>query len=99
MPSTFALGDKVIGNPAVATFAAFGCFAMLLLVDFSGPMRDRLQAQVALALVGGGFVCLGTLASRWPVVAAASMAVVGFAVLFAGVVSSVLASASTSLLL
>ena len=36
----------------VATFAAFGSFAMLLLVDFGGPMRDRLQAQAALAVVG-----------------------------------------------
>ena len=33
----FALGDEVIGNPALATFAAFGSFAMLLLVDFGGP--------------------------------------------------------------
>ena len=36
MPAMFALGDVVIGNPAVATFAAFGSFAMLLLVDFAG---------------------------------------------------------------
>jgi len=35
MPAMFALGDKVLGNPQVATFAAFGSFAMLLLVDFS----------------------------------------------------------------
>ena len=45
MPAMFALGDKVIGNPQVATFAAFGSFAMLLLVDFGGPMAERLQAQ------------------------------------------------------
>ena len=36
MPAMFALGDKVIGNPIIATFAAFGSFAMLLLVDFGG---------------------------------------------------------------
>ena len=36
MPALFALGAKVIENPAVATFAAFGSFAMLLLVDFAG---------------------------------------------------------------
>ncbi len=99
MPSLFAIGVKAIGNPDVATFAAFGSFAMLLLVDFSGPMRERLQAQAALALTGGAFVCLGTLASRNAWLAAAAMALVAFAVLFAGVVSSVLASASTSLLL
>jgi hypothetical protein len=48
MPAMFAVGDKVIGNPQVATFAAFGSFAMLLLVDFGGPMAQRLQAQAAL---------------------------------------------------
>jgi uncharacterized membrane protein YccC len=99
MPGLFAIGDKVIGNGEVATFAAFGSFAMLLLVDFSGPMRERLQAQFGLALVGAVFVCVGTLASRNAWLAAAAMAVVGFGVLFVGVVSSVLAGATTALLL
>ena len=89
----------VIDNPTVATFAAFGSFAMLLLVDFAGPMRDRLQAQAALAVTGGVFVSLGTLASRVARLAAVAMALVAFGVLFAGVVSSVLAGATTSLLL
>jgi uncharacterized membrane protein YccC len=99
MPAMFALGYKVIGNPALATFAAFGSFAMLLLVDFGGSMRERLQAQAALAVAGCAFVCLGTLASQSVWLATAAMAVVGFAVTFAGVVSSVLAGATTSLLL
>src|SRR5229473_2885642 len=99
MPAMFAVGDKVIGNAALATFAAFGAFAMLLLVDFGGPMVERLQAQAALAIVGGVFVCLGTLASQTAWLAAAAMAVVGFGVIFAGVVSSVLAGATTALLL
>ena len=47
----FALGDKVIGNPQLATFAAFGSFAMLLLVDFGGPMAERFQAQAAPAVI------------------------------------------------
>ncbi|HTW97583.1 MAG TPA: FUSC family protein [Acidimicrobiales bacterium] len=99
MPGTFALGAKVIGNAEMATFAAFGSFAMLLLADFGGPIRSRLQSQAGLALCGAIFVALGTLASRTAWLAALSMAVVAFAVLFAGVVSSVLASAGTSLLL
>src|SRR3954454_4571378 len=99
MPAMFALGIEVIGNPTLATFAAFGSFAMLLLVDFAGPMRARLQAQAALAITGGVFVCLGTLASSSAWLAAAAMALVAFGVLFAGVVSSVLAGATTSLLL
>src|SRR6476661_5109254 len=99
MPAMFALGEVVIGNAALATFAAFGSFAQLLLVDFAGPMRARLRAQAALALAGGVLVCLGTLVSGSTWLAAAAMAVVAFGVLFAGVVSSVLAGATTALLL
>jgi uncharacterized membrane protein YccC len=99
MPAMFALSAEVIGNPTVATFAAFGSFAMLLLVDFPGPMRARLRAQAALAVTGAVFVCLGTLVSSSPWLAAIAMTLVGFGVLFAGVVSSVLAGATTALLL
>jgi hypothetical protein len=99
MPLMFAFGDKVLDNAEIATFAAFGSFALLLLADFSGLMRERLEAQLALGLVGAVFVCLGTLASRDSWLAAGVMLVVAFAVLFSGVVSSVLASASTALLL
>jgi uncharacterized membrane protein YccC len=99
MPAMFAIGDKVIANPNLATFAAFGAFAMLLLVDFTGPMRERLEAQAALAVVCCVLIGLGTLASRSTVLAACSMAVVGFAILFAGIFSSTLAGATTTLLL
>ena len=99
MPALFALGSQVIGNPTVSIFAAIGSFAMLLLVDFGGPIRSRLQAQAALAATGAVFVCIGTLASRSPWAAAVAMAIVGFGVLFAGVVSSVLAGATVALLL
>jgi uncharacterized membrane protein YccC len=95
----FALGDKVIENAAIATFAAFGSFAMLLLVDFGGPMRARVQAQLALSATGCALVCLGTLASQRVWIAVVAMTAIGFAVIFSGVVSSVLAGASTSLLL
>jgi uncharacterized membrane protein YccC len=99
MPAMFAIGDKLIGDPVLATYAAFGSFAMLLLVDFGGPLRERLQAQAALALAGCVLVCLGTLVSQDVWVASVATAALGFAVIFAGVVSSVLAGATTSLLL
>ena len=54
MPAMLALGTKVIGNPLVALFAAFGSFAMLLLVDFTGPIRDRVRSQALL-----GVACVG----------------------------------------
>src|SRR4051812_18173906 len=99
MPAMFAFGKVVIGDPTVATFAAFGSFAMLLLVDFAGPIRSRLQAQVTLALACGVLIAVATLCSRSTVAAVAGMTAVAFGVLFAGVVSSVLAGATTTLLL
>src|SRR3954453_2645833 len=99
MPALFALGTKVIGDPVVATFAAFGSFAMLLLVDFPGPVRDRLRNQAALAVGCALLISVATLVSRTPWMAATAMAVVGFGVLFAGVASSVLAGATQTLLL
>lgn len=98
MPLLFALCTEVIGNPTMAMFAAFGTFSMLMLVDFTGSIRDRLLAQTALAVTGLILVTLGTLASRNAWLAALATTIVGFAVLFAGVVSSVLAGASLSLL-
>jgi hypothetical protein len=99
MPGLFALSIKVIGNPTVGAFAAFGSFSMLLLASFGGPMIDRVRAQIALALCGALFVTVGTLVSTVDWLAAIVTAAIAFAVLFAGVVSSVLASATTALLL
>ncbi len=98
MPALFAIGFQV-GNPTVATFAAFGSFAMLLLADFGGTLGERLAAQASLVAVGCVLITVATLVSGNPWVAAAAMFVVGFLVLFAGVVSSTLAGASTSILL
>jgi uncharacterized membrane protein YccC len=99
MPALFAVGFQVIGNPTVATFAAFGSFAMLLLADFGGTLLERLAAQVSLVAVGCLLISLATLVSGNPWVAAVAMLGVAFLVLFAGVVSSALAAASTSILL
>ena len=99
MPSVFAFADKVIGNPQTATFAAFGSFAMLVLVDFTGPMRSRFLAYLGLAGAGAVNIVLGTLCSRNAWVAAAAMAVVGFAILFSGAINGYFAAAETSALL
>ncbi|HEY1569030.1 MAG TPA: FUSC family protein [Solirubrobacteraceae bacterium] len=100
MPTAFALAGPVLGgSPALATFAALGSFAMLLLVDFGGSIRNRLQNQVALALACMALITVGTLASRTTWLAAVVIAVLAFGVLFGGVVSSILAGATTALLL
>ena len=99
MPVLFAFCAKVLHNGDIATYAAFGSFAMLMLVDFGGSIRDRLRAQLTLAVASAVLVTLGTLASREEWLAAVAMTVVGFGALFVGVVSSVLAGATTALLL
>ncbi|MFE0465520.1 FUSC family protein, partial [Kitasatospora sp. NPDC058965] len=99
MPALFAFCTQVLHAPTVASFAAFGSISMLLLVDFSGPMVERLLAQAGLAVAWLVLICLGTLAARHLWLAVTATVLVGFAVLFAGVVSSVLASSSTALLL
>jgi hypothetical protein len=99
MPALFALCSQVLHAPAMATYAAFGSFSMLLLVEFTGPMVQRLRAHVGLAVAWAALICLGTLAARATWLAVTVTVLVGFLVLFLGVVSSVLAGATTALLL
>jgi uncharacterized membrane protein YccC len=98
-PAVFAFASQVIGDAQVATFAAFGSFALLLFVDFPGTRTNRLGSYLMLALVGSVLIVLGTLASRTTWLAAVGMAVVGFAVLFAGVLSASIAAAGSAALL
>jgi uncharacterized membrane protein YccC len=99
MPAVFAFADKVIGQPQTSIFAAFGSFAVLVLVEFGGPWRTRLVAYLALACVGAAFITLGTLCSQNAWLGAGAMAAVGFAVLFSGMLSGYFAAGATSALL
>jgi fusaric acid resistance family protein len=98
MPACFALSDVVIGNGTMALFAAFGALSTLLFVDFGGEMRARVTAQALLVASGAVLVTAGTLASHSAWLAVAGTVVVAFAVSFAGIVSSALASATSALL-
>jgi len=99
MPAVFAFADKVIANTQTATFAAFGSFAMLVLVEFTGRPRPRLTAYLALGLVGAVLVVLGTLCSRNAWLAAAAMLIVGFLILYAGLLGSYFAAGGTAAIL
>jgi uncharacterized membrane protein YccC len=99
MPAVFGLTYSIFSNPQISLFGAFGSFALLLLVDFPGRPRARLLSYLGLLLVGSCFIALGTVCSTHKVAAVAAMAVVGFAVLFLGIVSSQAAAASTAMLL
>ena len=96
MPLVFAFAYTVIGRPQTSIFAAFGCFATLVLVEFGGRPRERLLAHVGLAAVGSLFVTLGTLCSRTSWLAAVAMAAVGFVTLFSGAFSGYFAAATAS---
>jgi uncharacterized membrane protein YccC len=99
IPVVFAFADKVIAQPQTSFLAAFGSFAMLVLVEFGGPPRTRFLAYLGLAGTGAVLVTLGTLCSRTPLIAAAAMAVVGFVVLFSGVINGYFAAGSSGAIL
>ena len=95
----FAFTDKVLANAQIATFAAFGGFATLVLASFAGTWRDKLLAHLALALTGSVLLTIATIVSSSTVVAAIVTVPVTFAVFFAGVTGPNAASGVTGALL
>jgi uncharacterized membrane protein YccC len=99
MPAVFAVASQLIKQPQAEIFAPFGTFALLVLTDFGGPPKSRLTAYLSLAGSGVVLVTVGTLCSRNAWLAAAAMAVVGFIILFSGIVNGYFAAASTGAIL
>jgi uncharacterized membrane protein YccC len=99
IPAVFAVAHFAFSGPQVGLFAAFGTFALLLLVEFTGPLRTRLRDYGGLFVVGAGLIALGTAVSTDKVAAVVVMACVGFVVLFSGIVTPKAATASTAVLL
>ncbi len=95
----FALTDKAIGNLQIATFAAFGGFATLVLAGFGGTRRDKLLAHTALALAGSALLTVGTVVSSSTALAALVTVPVTFAVFFAGIAGPNAAAGVTAALL
>jgi uncharacterized membrane protein YccC len=99
MPALFALTYKVIGDLQMATFAAFGSFATLVLASFGGSRRDKAVAHLQLALVGSAALIIGTLVSGNAWLAAVVTIPVTFAIFFGGVTGPNAASGTTAALL
>ena len=99
IPAAFGLGFALFPDQQVALFAVFGAFALCLFVDFRGTFRTRLRSYGVLVVVGSALIALGTAVSPYRWVAVATMGVVGFVVLFVGILSPRIAAASTSALL
>jgi uncharacterized membrane protein YccC len=99
IPAVFAFADNVIGNPQTTIFSAFGSFSILVLADFEGSPLKRLTAYITLAGLGFPLIALGTVCSRSAAAAACAMAVVGFAILFAGLINRYFAAGAFAALL
>jgi uncharacterized membrane protein YccC len=99
VPSLFALADQVIGNRQMATFAAFGGFAILVMSSFGGTRRDKAIAHLGLALTGTVLVVIGTLVSSSVLLASLVTLPVAFVILFAGAIGPNAASGALGALL
>lgn len=98
-PSLFALTFKVIGDPQMALFAAFGGFATLVMASFGGTRRDKAIAHLGLAVTGSVVLTIGTAVSGTAWLAAIVTIPVAFAIFFAGVAGPNAASGVTAALL
>lgn len=99
VPGLFALAYTVIGDLQMATFAAFGGFATLVLASFGGGRRAKVRAHLGLAVAGSALLVIGTAVNSSIVLASLVTIPVTFAVLFAGVGGPNAASAGTAALL
>lgn len=99
MAGLFAIADRLLGNIQVATFAAFGSFATLVLSSFAGSRRDKLMAHTLLALAGSALLMIGTAVSSSTLLAALVSVPVTFLVFYAGVAGPNAASGSIGALL
>jgi uncharacterized membrane protein YccC len=99
MVGLFAITDELIGNLQMATFAAFGSFATLVLSSFGGTRRDKLRAHALLAVAGSALLTIGTAVNSSTLLAATITVPVTFAVFFSGVAGPNAASGVTGALL
>jgi len=99
VPAAFAIARAVSADANVQLFAAFGAVALLLFVDFPGRRGTQLRHLGALVVVGAVFIVVGTVSSADPVVAVVVTAVVAFAVLFGGILSPPVTTATMAALL
>jgi hypothetical protein len=99
VPGAFAICLHGLDDTNSALFAGFGSIAFLVFADFSGPRRARVIAYSTLLLVGAVLIPIGTLCSQSPALAAVVMALVGFVVLFSGIINGYFAAGTTATLL
>ncbi len=81
----FYLGRFALHSSALASYALFGVIALGALAQLPSGAHRRAITLLAAAPVGALLICLGTLAAVHTWTAVAGMALVGFAISYAGV--------------
>jgi len=99
VPVAAAVSFAVGGGSQTPLFTIFGSVALLILVDFPGNRPARALAYCGLGLNGAVLITLGTLVAPHPWVSVALMFVLGVVVIFAGVLSEIVAAGQRATLL
>jgi hypothetical protein len=99
VPFVLAVANTAFGNEQTLLFAAFGGFALLVLLEFGGTRRTQLWAYTGFAAAGVGLITLAALCSRDPWLAAGATGVAGFVILLSTDFNGFLATAANGALL
>jgi uncharacterized membrane protein YccC len=99
LPIAAAVSFAVGGDSQTPLFTIFGSVALLILVDFPGNRPARALAYCGLGFNGAVLITLGTLVAPHPWLSVAVMFVLGVAVIFAGVLSEIVAAGQRATLL
>ncbi len=99
LPIAAAVSFAVGGGSQTPLFTIFGSVALLILVDFPGNRQARALAYGGLGFNGAILITLGTLVAPHPWLSVALMFVLGVAVIFAGVLSEIVAAGQRATLL
>ena len=99
LPIAAAVGFAVGGSSQTPLFTIFGSVALLIMVDFPGNRPARALAYCGLGFNGAVLITLGTLVAPHPWLSVALMFVLGVVVIFAGVLSEIVAAGQRATLL
>lgn len=98
LPVVAAAGFSA-GGVQTPLFAILGAVALLILVDFPGNRPARALAYAGLGVNGAVLIALGTVAAPTPWLSVTLMFVIAVAVMFAGVLSEIVAAGQRATLL
>ena len=99
MPIAAAVSFTLGGQSQTPMFTIFGSVALLILADFPGNRPARALAYAGLGINGAVLITVGTLVAPYPWLSVGLMFVLGVAVMFAGVLSEIIAAGQRATLL